>query len=360
MIVRNNTIIRTIQLGAGLESFVMANNNGMRITIINYGATIASIEVPDRFGKSADVVLGYPELKNYIGGRFYLGATIGRYANRIERGRFTLDGKAYQLSVNSKGNHLHGGTNGFDKKFWNGRVVECATGPVVELSLRSCDGEEGFPGTMDVRAKYELTSENELTIEYYATTDKLTIINMTNHVYFNLAGPPATSILDHVLTIHADAFTATDNYSLPTGEIRNVENTPLDFRKPIRIGDRIDSNYDQLKFAGGYDQNFILAGVPKGIESENNAVRNVASVYDPSTGRVMEVSTDQPGMQFYSGNNLDGTVVGKGNAPLSRRSGFCLECQHYPDAPNHPGFPSVVLAPGETYRQRTSYKFLIQ
>lgn len=333
-----------------LESFILTNTSGMKVTIINYGATIAWIEVPDRSGKIADVVLGHADLRDYVGGRFYLGATVGRYANRIAGGRFTLDGHVYQVTVNSKGNHLHGGAIGFDKKYWGAKIMEELHVPTLELSLVSTDGEEGFPGRMDAKVLYTLTENNELKIGYVASCDKPTIINLTNHSYFNLTGSPANSILDHILTVNADKFTMTDGMSIPTGEIDRVDNTPLDFRRSTRIGDRIDANFEQTKLSGGYDQNFVL-------DNYDGSLRRVASAYDPSSGRLMEVYTDQPGMQFYSGNYLDGAVMGKGGAVLSKRSGFCLECQHFPDSPNHKEFPSVVLRPGETYKQDTIYKF---
>jgi len=334
-----------------LESFVLTNRTDVRVTILNYGATIASIEVPDSKGQIADVVLGHCDLKNYVGGRFYFGGTIGRYANRIARGRFVIDGKEYQVTANRNGDHLHGGAVGFDKKFWQASVDEGQQCPSLEFRLVSPDGEEGFPGTMDVKVIYSLTEDNELQIQYMAISDRPTVINLTNHSYFNLTGSAANSILDHVLMIDADEFTPINSLSFPTGEMVKVDGTPMDFRKPTRIGERIDSDYDQLKFAGGYDHNWVL-------NDFNGFVRKVATLYEPNSGRLMEVLTDQPGFQFYSGNYLDGSVKGKGNILISKRSGVCLECQHYPDSPNHTEFPSVVLKPGETYKQTTIYKFL--
>ncbi len=341
------------KIGGDLESFALTNDSEMRVTIINYGAAIAWIEVPDSSGKIADVTLGHADLRDFVGGRFYLGATVGRFANRIARGRFELDGKEHQVTVNSKGNHLHGGTVGFDKKYWVSRIVEDSGGPSLEFSLISPDGEEGFPGKMEVRVEYRVTEESELVIMYSAVSNKPTVINLTSHGYFNLTGSPANSIVDHILTINADKFTVTDNLSIPTGEVRSVEGTPLDFRVPTRIGDRIDSEYEQLMFAGGYDQNFQLSDY-------NGSVRKAASAHDQFTGRLMDVYADQPGLQFYSGNYLDGTVNGRDGSPLSRRSGFCLECQHFPDSTSHPEFPSVVLRPGDAYKQKTIYKFSVK
>ncbi|MDE3058850.1 MAG: galactose mutarotase [Bacteroidota bacterium] len=332
-------------------SYVLSNNRGMSITVLNYGATLARIEVPDRQGNAADVLLGHEKLKNFIGGRFYLGGTIGRYANRIKAGRFKLDGKEYQVTVNSKGNMLHGGTVGFDKKFWEASIDEAKN--AVEFSLISPDGEEGFPGTMEIKAAYELSDDNEVRIRYRATTDKTTVVNLTNHAYFNLTGNPAGSILDHILMINAEKFTPTDGASIPTGEIENVAGTPMDFTTPAKIGARIDDDDIQLRQSKGYDHNYVL-------NDFNGSVRTAATVYDPSCGRLMEVLTDQPGVQFYSGNNLDGAMQGKKGIYYQPRAGLCLECQHFPNSPNEKKFPSAVLEPASVYTQNTVYKFSVK
>jgi aldose 1-epimerase len=340
------------RLGNNLESYVLSNRQGMRVTILNYGATIAGIVVPDRNGTFADVTLGHDDLRNYVNGRYYFGATVGRFANRIAGGHFSLNGKEYHVTRNSKGNLLHGGTVGFDKKFWQARIAEDADGPTLELRLVSLDGDEGFPGTLEANVRYSVTENNELRIQYSAITGRPTVINLTNHGYFNLSGSAARSILDHELMIVADQFTPTDVQSIPTGTIEDVAGTPFDFRKQARIGDRIEDNHDQLKFAKGYDQNWVL-------NDYHGAVRKVATLYDPLTSRFMEVLTDQPGIQFYSGNYLDGLQRGKEGVPWRPRSGLCLECQHFPNSPNEQKFPSVVLNPGEVYSQTTIYRFSI-
>lgn len=338
-----------------LDSYKLTNNNGMSATLINYGAAIAKIEVPDRNGNIADVVLGHDNLLNYVGGRFYLGATVGRSANRIKDARFFLDAKEYNLTQNKAPNMLHGGLSGFDKKFWSSRTLENSDEPKVEFTLQSPDGDEGFPGTLDVKIVYTLSDENELRIEYTAHTDKPTIVNLTNHSYFNLTGSTANTILDHILTIDADSFTPSDQGSIPTGEILSVEDTPLDFRKARRIGDRIDDAFQQLINGKGYDHNWVLNKKDTG-DMEVKA----ASVYDPFSGRTMEVFTNQPGIQFYSGNYLDGSVTGKAGQRLQYRSGLCLECQGFPNAMNQKNFPTVTLRPEENYKQTTVYKFSVK
>lgn len=335
-----------------LYSYDLKNSNGMSVSILNYGATIARMEVPDRNGVIADVLLGHDNFSNYIGGRFYLGATIGRYANRIANGCFNLDGKECQVSVNRAGNLLHGGFEGFDKKFWDARIIECKENSALELTLISHDGEEGFPGTMEAKVIYSVTESNELKIKYMATSNKTTVINLTNHAYFNLTGTADNSILDHILKINADNFTPINERSLPTGLIENVGGTPLDFRSPHKIGERIDNKFGQLKLANGYDHNFV-------INNFNGDVREAATLYEPISGRFMEVYTNQPGIQFYSGNYLDGTYEGKNGIKFLQRSGLCLECQHFPNSPNEKDFPSVILKPGQVYRQTTIYKFSI-
>ena len=346
--------ITTERLEEDLESYLLDNKRGMRVTIINYGATIAKIEVPDRRGDLADVLLGHEKLSNYIGGRFFLGATVGRYANRLAGARFVLDDKEYKVTSNKNGFMLHGGASGFDKKFWRAGIVNGKDEPALELSLVSPDGDEGLPGAMEVKVVYSVSAENELRIDYTATTNKPTVINLTNHAYFNLTGSTANTILEHVLTIDADKFTETDDLSIPTGKIIDVSGTPMDYRKPEKVGSRIDADYDQLRNADGYDKNWVL-------NDYTGNVREVASVYEPVSGRRMIVLTDQPGLQFYySGNYLDGAVEGKSGIPLTRRSGLCLECQHFPNSPNESSFPSTVLRPGETYSQTTVYRFLVE
>lgn len=338
------------QIGKDLESYVLVNQRGMRVTIVNYGARIAGVVVPDRHGTPADVVLGFDDLSSYVGARFYMGATIGRFADRISGGGFTLHGKKYQVTLNSDGSHLHGGAVGFDKKFWKAAVAGNPDKPELEFKLLSPDGDEGYPGTVEVIVTYTVSDNNELQIRYSATTDKSTIINLSNHTYFNLTGSAANSILDHILMVDADSFTPMDKFSIPTGEMASVEDTPMDFRKPRRVGDRIDVDYSQLKLAGGYDHNWAL-------NKYDGTIHKAGSLYEPSTGRLVEVFTDQPSLQVYSGNNFDGSIIGKNGVPLNRRSGLCLECQHFPDSPNKKEFPSVVVEPRATYRQTTVYKF---
>lgn len=344
--------IAVTHLDRNVDSFLMRNREGMSVAIINYGATIAGIEVPDRSGRIEEVTLGHEDPVNHIGGRYYLGAVVGRYANRIAGGRFKLHGEQIQVTTNTKGNHLHGGLVGFDKRFWNAKIKDEGDDSSLELSLVSPDGEEGFPGRMDVTVTYSLNDQNELMIDYRATTDKPTVLNLTNHAYFNLTGSTANSVLNHVLHINADKFTPTDEMSIPTGEFADVAGTPMDFRTPTVIGDRIDANFDQLVSSKGYDKNWVLNGYSRNV-------RKAATVFDPSSGRKMEVMTDQPGIQFYTGNYLDGTMTGKKGIRYEKRSGLCLECQHFPDSPNQSNFPSVVLEPGEVYRQTTIYKFSI-
>lgn len=337
---------------SGLESYTLANGKGMSVTIINYGAAIAKIVVPDRDGNFADVVLGHDDPKGYIGGRFYLGATVGRFANRIAAGHFMLRGKEYQVTKNRNGNLLHGGNSGFDKKFWKTKIVRAGENPAIELKLLSPDGDEGFPGNLEVRILYTVTPDNELRIEYTAETDNTTVINLTNHGYFNLTGSAENTILDHVLSINAGAFTPTDDGGLPTGEIRDVSGTPMDFRKLTVVGERIGDGYDQMKNSKGYDKNFVLNGY-------DGEIHKAAVLYEPVSGRVMEVLTDQPGLQFYTGNYLDGMMEGKNGVYYKERTGLCLECQHFPDSPNRQNFPSTALEPGDVYRQTTIYKFSV-
>lgn len=333
---------------AGL--YVLRNARGMEARITNYGGTVVSLLVPDKAGRTADVVLGYDSLAPYLADSPYFGCVVGRYGNRIGKARFTLDGKEYALAANNGVNHLHGGVSGFDKKLW--RVVrEPAAGDQsLALATTSPDGEEGYPGTLDVTVTYSLTDANELAIDYEAVTDEPTVVNLTHHGYFNLGGHASGLITGHLLRLRADRYTPVDEGLIPTGELRPVEGTPFDFREPATIGARIDAADEQIKFGGGYDHNYVLTRLGPGLEP-------AARVTDPASGRVMEVLTTEPGVQFYSGNFLDGHHVGKGGARYARRSGLCLETQHFPDSPNRPAFPSVRLAPGETYRSRTVYRF---
>jgi aldose 1-epimerase len=333
--------------GEEVQLFSLTNDQGMEVKITNYGGIITAINVPDRAGRIDDVVLGHDLFEGYLNRSRYFGALIGRYANRISRGRFALNGDSYSLATNNGENHLHGGLKGFDKVVWN--ATELSDG--VQLTYLSKDGEEGYPGTVQATVNYALTPANELRIEYLATTDADTIINLTNHSYFNLAG--GGTILGHEVTINADAFTPVDKGLIPTGEIRKVKDTPMDFTSATPIGARIGDDYEQLKLAGGYDHNFVLR---PGAER----FRVVATLREPESGRVMQVSTTQPGMQFYSGNFLNGSIVGKGGTPYEKNCACCFETQHFPDSPNQPDFPTTVLKPGEQFEQIAAFKFSVE
>lgn len=324
-------------------------NGAVEAAITNYGATLVRLRAPDRSGKAADVVLGFDTLEGYLGEHPYFGSTVGRYANRIGKGRFSLAGAEHTLARNDGENHLHGGVRSFGRVLWKGRDASGASGPAVELIYLSKDGEEGYPGELSAKVTYSLSASHELRIDYEATTTKETVVNLTNHAYFNLAGDG--DVLGHELWIDADRFTPVDAGLIPTGELRGVAGTPFDFRQPTLIGARIDQQDEQLKLGRGYDHNFVLDGTAGG------AARSVARVREPGSGRVLQVLTSEPGLQFYSANFLDGSVRGKGGKAYARRSGFCLETQHYPDSPNKPGFPSTVLKPGERYRSTTIYGF---
>ncbi|HET6853024.1 MAG TPA: aldose epimerase family protein, partial [Pyrinomonadaceae bacterium] len=316
----------------------------------NYGGIVVSLKSPDRNGKLDDVVLGFRDLEPYTKPGPYFGALIGRYGNRIAKGRFKLNGVEYKLATNNGENHLHGGIKGFDKVVWTGREMKTKAGPAVVLTYLSKDGEEGYPGNLRVRVVYTLTSKNELKIDYSATTDKDTVINLTHHSYFNLAGEGNGDILQHLVKINADRFVPIDAGSIPTGELSKVAGTPFDFLKPTAIGARIDDAHEQLKNGNGYDHTFVINGRP-------GTLRMAATAYEPSTGRTMEVWTTEPGMQFYTGNFLDGTLTGKSGKAYPRRSGFCFETQHYPDSPNQPSFPTTTLRRGVTYTSTTIYRF---
>ncbi|MDP2887330.1 MAG: aldose epimerase family protein [Ignavibacteria bacterium] len=336
----------------GTEIFVytLHNKNGMEARVTNYGGTLLSLLVPDRNGNRTDVVLGFDSLATYIKDAPHFGSTMGRYANRIGKAMFQLNGIRYTLARNSGANHIHGGLKGFDKVAWNVDEHESKVGKSLVLNYLSRDGEEGYPGNLSVKVMYSVTDSNGLKIEYTATTDKPTVMNLTNHSYFNLAGAGNGSILDHELFIDADRFTPVDTESIPTGELRSVHGTPLDFTTPTRIGVRIDDGYEQLKKGGGYNHNLVL-------NKPANAFGLAARVYEETSGRVMEVLTTEPGLQFYTPNFVNAKYVGKEGKKYDHRCGFCLETEHFPDSPNKPQFPSTVVNPGDTYTSTTVYRF---
>jgi len=336
--------------GKPVELYTLRNSKGAEARIMNYGGIVQYLSVPDRNGKFDDVVLGYDNVDGYIKVTPYFGALIGRYGNRIGGAKFTLDGQTYTLAANNGPNSLHGGIKGFDKVVWN--VVK-ATGNTLELQYTSKDGEEGFPGNLNVTALYTLTEDNALRVEYKAVTDKATVVNLTQHSYFNLAGQGKGDILGHEVYINADKTTPVDSTLITTGEIADVTGTPFDFRKPTAIGARINDPNTVLQYGPGYDHNWV-------INKPAGQLGLQARVYEPKTGRVLEVLSDEPGLQFYAGNFLDGTITGKGGAVYQKRTGFCMEPQHYPDSPNKPNFPSVVLRPGQTYRNTIIYKFSVK
>src|SRR5216684_3986313 len=336
--------------GQDADIYTLTNSGGAEVKITNYGGIVTSLRVPDRNGKLDDIVLGFDNLDAYLKGHAYFGAIIGRYGNRIAKGRFTLHGVEYKLAVNNGENHLHGGTKGFDKVVWNAKPRKVANGAALELTYLNKDGEEGYPGNLSVKVIYTLTNANELKIEYWATTDKDTVVNLTSHSYFNLSGQGNGDILNHQLLINAQRFTPTDAGSIPTGELKSIKGTPFDFTSAFRIGDRINDDDQQLKFGKGYDHNFLLNG-------RRGTLRQAAVVYESTSGRSMEIWTTEPGIQFYSGNFLDGTLTGKNGKVYQQRYGFCLETQHFPDSPNHPSFPTTVLRRGQQYHTITIHKF---
>lgn len=337
--------------GAQVDVYTITNKRGTQARISTYGAALVSLKTVDRKGAFDDVVLGYDDAQGYVNDTFYIGAIVGRYANRIAKGRFTIDGNTYQLATNNNGNHLHGGVRGFDKRIWQAEAIPNG----VRLSYTSKDGEENYPGTLQVSVVYTLTEADEIKIDYTATTDKATVVNLTNHSYFNLRGAGSGDILNHELKLYAARFTPTDANAIPTGELRQVRNTPFDFTKLQKIGARINSNDEQIKFGQGYDHNFVLDG--QKVLGQKPAL--AAEVYEPTTGRMMAFYTTEPGVQFYTGNFLE-NIKGKAGKTYNRRDGFCLEAQRFPDSPNKPNFPSPVLRPNQTYRQTTIYKFSVK
>ena len=344
------TAFGTLEDGGKVTLYTLTNASGAEARIINYGAIVVSLKVPDKQGKLQDVVLGYDDLAGYVKGKDFFGSTVGRFGNRVGAGKFTLDKKTYQLDLNNGPNHLHGGAHGFYKKLWKAEPVKGKEGPGVKLTYVSKDGEEGYPGTVTLAVTYTLTNKNALRIDYRGTTDKPTILNPTHHSYFNLSGDANHSILDEELMIDADKTTPVGTGLIPTGKLADVAGTPMDFRKPTKIGARVDAKDEQLDLGKGYDHNWVLRNYSK-------KVRKVAELYDPTSGIVMQILTDQPGLQFYSGNFLNGTIHGKKGLAYQHRTALCLEAQLFPDAPNHPNFPSAVLRPGQTYTQTTLYQF---
>lgn len=333
--------------GSEVDLYTLTNPAGMTAKVMTYGAILTELTAPDRDGKLADVVLGFDNLNDYLAGHPFFGATVGRVANRIAGSKFTLDGKEYKLAANNGPNSLHGGLKGFDKMVWKAEPAKNGDAAAVKFTYVSKDGEEGYPGNLTVTVTYTLTNENVLRLDYTATTDKATPVNLTNHSYFNLAGAKSGDILGHEITINAEKYTPADDALLPTGEIKSVQGTPFDFKTPKRIGER----FDQLKNEPrGYDHNFVIAREGKGLTM-------AVEVREPKTGRTMQMWTTEPGVQFYTGNFLDGKKKGKGGVVYKQHAGFCLEAQHFPDAVHHANFPSIILKPGQTYKQTTMYKF---
>ena len=330
--------------GTVVEIYTLTNDSGIEARLMTYGAILVSLKLPDRSGKLDDVVLGYDSLDGYVRSNPYFGSTVGRYGNRIAKGRFTLGRVTHQLSMNDGPNHMHGGVKGFDKVVWKAEPLRKADAVGVGFSYLSKDGEEGYPGNLAVTVTYSLTNANELRIDYEAVTDKATPVNLTHHGYWALAGQGNRDILGHELTLEADRYTVVDDRLLPTGELRPVRGTPFDFTTPHAIGERL------AQVPGGYDHNYVL-------RSSGEAMAHAARVYEPTTGRIMEIATTEPGIQLYSGNGLDGTITGKGGRVYRKHYGLCLETQHFPDSPNHPDFPSTILEPGQTYRTATTHRF---
>lgn len=341
----------TLPDGRAVESFTLTNAHGLEVRVMTYGAIITHIVTPDKNGRRADVVFGFDSLAGYLAGSPYFGAVVGRYANRIAGGRFSLDGATYTLARNNGPNSLHGGVRGFDKVIWQADPFKNDSSSGVTLRYTSADGEEGFPGTVAASVTYTLTDGNELVVAYDATTDKATPINLSQHTYWNLHGDGRGAILDHVLTLEASRFTPVDSTLIPTGAIAPVAGTPFDFRAPTVIGARIDAANEQLRFGNGYDHNWVLD------QSGTGKLAHAVRLADPTSGRVLDISTSEPGIQFYTGNFLDGTIRGKGGTMYAHRGALCLETQHFPDSPNHPNFPSTILRPGQRYHSRTVIAF---
>ena len=343
----------TVIDGDSVKLYTLKNKNGIEVTITNYGQRLISLHVPDKNGNFEDVVLGFPDLKNYMAKKNYYGATIGRYGNRIAKGQFEIDGKSYDLAINNNENHLHGGIKGFESVVWG---VGAVNDNEIVFSRTSPHMEEGYPGKLEVKVTYTLTDSNELKINYTANTDKPTYVNLTHHSFFNLKGEGEGTVNDHILMLNADSFTPVNSGLIPTGEIKKVVGTPFDFTKPKSIGEDLEIENEQLKYASGYDHNFVLNENPKNKEGLVMAAR----IVEPTSGRTMEVYTDEPGMQFYGGNFLTGADIGKSGKPYVFRGSFCLETQHYPDSPNQPNFPSTRLDPGQMYTSNCVYKFGVQ
>ncbi|MDN6322146.1 MAG: aldose epimerase family protein [Halomonas sp.] len=347
--------------GRQVDGYRLTNANGIELQVTNYGGTIMSLKTPNVAGEFDDIVLGFNSLEAYLSDEYrqanpYFGALIGRYGNRIAGGQFSLDGESYSLATNDGSNHLHGGHQGFDKVLWQAEPFKSEAGTGLMLRYTSEDGEEGYPGKLEAEVTYTLTDNNELVVDYRAVTDKATPINLTQHSYFNLKGEGSDTVLDHQLMLNAAEFTPVNETLIPTGEIRSVKGTPFDFTQATLIGERVEQDNEQLVFGGGYDHNFVLA--------RDNAAANelvlAAKVWEPQSGRMVEVFTTEPAIQFYSGNFLNGDLIGKQGRAYGHRSGFALETQHFPDSPNQKAFPSTILAPGETYRSRTAYRFTAQ
>jgi aldose 1-epimerase len=333
--------------GHDVEVFTLENTGGLEVRVLTYGGIIASIKTPDRNGAMADIVLGFDTMDGYLGDHPYFGAVIGRYANRIAQGRFAIDKNEYRLAANNGRHHLHGGVKGFDKHLWTPEIIGSNA---IRLSRVSPEGEEGYPGTLQVAVVYSLTNYNELIVEYQANTDLPTHVNLTQHSYFNLAGAGRGDVLAHELMIAADQYTPVDTTLIPTGQLASVAGTPFDFRTPAKIGARIGAAHPQIQIGGGYDHNWVL-------NRKGDALQLAARVVEPTSGRVLDVATTEPGMQLYTGNFLDGAIAGKGGLAYVKHGGFCLETQHYPDTPNQPDFPTTLLRPGTTYSTRTVFKF---
>ena len=336
--------------GQVVDLITLRNGHGIEMTVLTYGGVIATLRTPDKSGALDDIVLGFDDLQSYLDKSRYFGCLIGRYGNRIAKGKFTLDGQTYTLATNNGVNHLHGGNVGWDKVVWASEPFQRGDGVGTVLTYTSKDGEEGYPGTVKAKVTYTLTEDDRLVVDYEATTDKTTIINLTQHSYFNLGGARTADILGHELKLHAGHYTPVDATLIPTGEIATVEGTPFDFRSSTAIGARIDAKNEQITRGKGYDHNFVLTRSGAGLAE-------AADVYEPTTGRTMTIATTEPGIQFYSGNFLDGSVTGKGGRVIPHRSGFCLETQHYPDSPNQPKFPSTTLKPGDVYKSQTVFRF---